>query len=283
MRGYLKPLPIVDVNPKVAHSVRLYPIQPVRTFEDDSFCFPSPQFQNIVAFYYQIHLDDKKSRYIYPTGNTGVVCRLDCRQPTSYLVGTPTYPRKAEYVVSNGDYFVALFWLGVGYCLFPTPPAELTDSYFPMAEVFPDDSQRFTEEMALAQSFQRRVQIFEGFLSKIMAESRQIPKQHARLLYNSCLASESSFEREMVKQPKIDLSSRQIRRLYLKYLGIPPKLYSRIFRYQKALRFMNAYPGDCMAGLAIDHGYFDQSHFIKEFRRFQGETPVEFLRKLINN
>jgi AraC-like DNA-binding protein len=35
-----------------------------------------------------------------------------------------------------------------------------------------------------------------------------------------------------------------------------------------------------MAGLATGQGYFDQSHFIKEFKRFQGVAPAEFIRKL---
>jgi AraC-like DNA-binding protein len=37
---------------------------------------------------------------------------------------------------------------------------------------------------------------------------------------------------------------------------------------------------DSMAGLAVDLGYFDQSHFIKEFKRFQGFTPAEFIRRI---
>jgi hypothetical protein len=279
VKGSIRQLPIVDMNPNAAHKARLYPIQPVRIYEDDSFCFPSRPYWNFVAFYYQIRLDARKSRSIYPTGHTGVVCRLDNLRPASYVVGTPTVPREAEYADVHGDYFIALFWLGMGYCLFPVPPAEIADGSVPLDAMYPESSQRFTRSMALAGSFQHRVHIFEEFLSKIIAGSRKIPQHHVQLLYNVCNSAEKCLDIETGEPNRIDLSSRQVRRLFLRYLGIPPNLASRIFRYQKALRVLNAHPEDCLAGLAIDQGYFDQSHFIKEFKRFQGETPTEFLYK----
>ena len=272
-------LPILDVNPVGDTAARLYPIQPYRIDEGDYVSFPSSRFKDIVAFYYQMRIDESKTRTIYPAGNTAVVCRLDNDRPKLCLVGTPTVPRKAEYVVSNGDYFAALFWLGMGYCIFPNPPSEIIDAHIPLDEIFPEASERFTEEMALAESFHRRVQLFERFLSEIMIDTRQIPRQHTQLLENLCRTSDTFWDEDFKKSRHPEFSNRHIRRLCIKYLGLSPKLFRRIFRYQKTLRFLNAYPEDCMAGLALDQGYFDQSHFIKEFRRFQGETPTEFIRK----
>ena len=77
-----------------------------------------------------------------------------------------------------------------------------------------------------------------------------------------------------------EFTIRHIRRLCIKYFGIPPNLISRIIRNPKTLRFLNVLPAVRMADLAAEQGYFDQFDFIKEFKRFQGVTPIEFIRRL---
>ena len=280
MKQYLRRLPILDVNPDGYTSGRLYPVQPYRMDEAVNIGFPTRPYDDFVAFYHQIRVDENDSEKIYPSGNSAVVCRLDNHRPKSILVGTPTFPRKAEYVVSKGEYFVALFWLGMGYCLFPIPPSEIVDCHIPLDEIFLEASQRLTEEMALAKSFHRRVYLFERFLSEIIIDSRQIPAQHKPLIKTISKASETSFDANVQKAGQAEFSRRHIRRLCIKYLGISPNLINRIIRYQKTLHFLNARQEDHMACLATEQGYFDQSHFIKEFKRFQEVAPAEFIRKL---
>jgi AraC-like DNA-binding protein len=271
-------LPILDVNPDSDAATRLYPIQPYRMDEGVYVRFPSRPYRDIVAFYHQIRITDYDNGDIYPSGNTAVVCRLDHDRPKSFLVGTPTFSRNAEYVVSKGDYFVALFWLGMGYCLFPNPPTEIVDRHIPLDEIYPDVSPRFTEEMALAKTFHRRVYLFERFLSEIIIDSRRIPTQHSRLINAIYRGAQSSLDYDAKETLRADFSARHVRRLCVKYLGVSPNLLSRIIRYQKTLHLINAHPEDCIAGLAAEQGYFDQSHFIKEFRRFHSITPAEFIR-----
>ena len=279
MQQYLRRLPILDVNPDGYASSRMYPIQPYRINKGVNIGFPSRPYHDFVAFYHQIRIGENESGMIYPAGNSAVVCRLNNLRPKSFLVGTPTFPRRAEYVDSKSEYFVALFWLGMGYCLFPVLPSEIIDTHFSLDEIFPEASQRLAEEMALAKSFHRRVCIFELFLSKIIADSRQIPAPHKLLLKAISQVSETSIDDIAPKACQAEFTSRHIRRLCIKYLGISPNLITRIIRYQKILRFLNVHPDDHMAGLATDQGYFDQSHFIKEFKRFQGVTPIEFISR----
>jgi AraC-like DNA-binding protein len=280
MKRYIRGLPILDVNPDGYTSGHLYPIQPYRMDEGVNIGFPSRPYDNFVAFYHQIRLDENESRKIYPAGNSAVVCCLDNHRTKSILVGTPTFPRKAEYAVSKSEYFVAFFWLGMGYCLFPIPPSEIIDIHIPLDEIFPEASKSLTEEMGLAKSFHRRVYLFERFLSEIIIDLRPIPAQHKLLIKTISRASETSFDDNAKKACHAEFTSRHIRRLCIKYLGISPNLIRRIIRYQKTLHFLNVHPEDQMAGLAAQQGYFDQSHFIKEFKRFQSITPTEFICRL---
>lgn len=72
------------------------------------------------------------------------------------------------------------------------------------------------------------------------------------------------------------LSKRQFERVFHETVGMNPKEYSRVVRFQKALRLMQD-GDDNFIGIASDCGYSDQSHFIREFKLFSGIPPYYFL------
>lgn len=75
------------------------------------------------------------------------------------------------------------------------------------------------------------------------------------------------------------LSKKQFERLFNLLVGINPKEYTRIVRFQKALEQMQHQPGEInQAQIACASGYADQSHFIREFKKFCGYTPMSLLK-----
>ena len=74
------------------------------------------------------------------------------------------------------------------------------------------------------------------------------------------------------------VSKKQFERLFKELVGTNPKEYARIVRFQKSLKLLQHYSdGANQAQLAYQCGYADQSHFIREFRRFSGYTPLSLL------
>jgi len=69
------------------------------------------------------------------------------------------------------------------------------------------------------------------------------------------------------------VSSRQVDRLFARYLGIAPKVVARILRFQRTIRGLMQDPSGSLAELAVSAGYFDQAHFIKDFKRLSGGVP----------
>jgi len=80
----------------------------------------------------------------------------------------------------------------------------------------------------------------------------------------------------------IPLSERTIQRRFVSVVGITPKYYLRINRYQRTsiLLRQSKQPLKSMTQLALDMGYADHSHMIREFQHFIGMTPHEFLAKI---
>ncbi len=68
------------------------------------------------------------------------------------------------------------------------------------------------------------------------------------------------------------ITSRYLQKLFLQYTGLTPKLYSKITRFQHSLRLVTQ-KDTSLTSIAYDSGYFDQSHFIREFKSFTGLTP----------
>lgn len=73
------------------------------------------------------------------------------------------------------------------------------------------------------------------------------------------------------------LSPKQFRRVFTAHIGINPKDFLRIIRFQHALFVLQSSPDLLFSRLAYECGYSDQSHLIHEFKTFSGYTPKEYL------
>ena len=70
------------------------------------------------------------------------------------------------------------------------------------------------------------------------------------------------------------LSIRQFERRFAAQVGLPPKRYARIVRFNAALEAKAIAPGRKWTDIAYELGYFDQMHMIRDFESFAGETPT---------
>lgn len=62
-------------------------------------------------------------------------------------------------------------------------------------------------------------------------------------------------------------------------VGVTPKMLGRILRFSRAVRLLDAVPTPSWVEVAVECGYYDQAHFIKDFRSFAGGTPTDFLAR----
>ena len=71
------------------------------------------------------------------------------------------------------------------------------------------------------------------------------------------------------------ISIRHVDRLFRQHLGVAPKTFARIARFQNAITLLKSDPGCTLADVAARFGYYDQSHFVRDFRRFAGAPPKQ--------
>lgn len=91
-----------------------------------------------------------------------------------------------------------------------------------------------------------------------------------QLLHNSRLLTVKDIAREAC------LSTKQLERRFKERLGVNPKLYERIIRFDKAFRLRNARPDFDWLRIAVETDYHDYKHLAKEYKDFTGLTPTAF-------
>ena len=75
----------------------------------------------------------------------------------------------------------------------------------------------------------------------------------------------------------LNMSERTLERHFLIHVGVPPKRFSRIIRFQSALKDLRVSKN--LTQVSFQNEYFDQSHFNREFKEFTGTTPTMFMSK----
>jgi transcriptional regulator GlxA family with amidase domain len=74
----------------------------------------------------------------------------------------------------------------------------------------------------------------------------------------------------------LNMSQRQIERLYQLQVGLSPKYYSRLLRIDTARKALK-HPAQSLTDLGLSLGFYDQSHFIREFKTVIGMTPRAYV------
>lgn len=79
---------------------------------------------------------------------------------------------------------------------------------------------------------------------------------------------------------KYNINIKQMERIFLKYTGVSPKVFKKISRFQNIINNLQNYKS--LTELAHHYDYYDQSHFIKEFKVFSKVSPKQFLKEKVS-
>ena len=151
---------------------------------------------------------------------------------------------------------------------------ELTDQSIPFTAVFGQKGEVLQAEVAQATSSEEAVRRLAGFLA-----TNKVNRSETLLVGE--IAKDIASYRGDIKVADLSAryrySKRYIEKLFREKVGVHPKLFSRIIRLQHTLKSLNNCPPAQLTRLAYQSDYFDQSHFIRDFKDLAGITPREYL------
>lgn len=196
-------------------------------------------------------------------------------QPRAMVLGQVMDPFYIEPVGEVDTFAVSFFPLGFSN-LINRPLDELVNKETPLDQLFePELIRQLEESMIKTTSTQERIQAFETFLFGLLTESKvidQIVKTTVDVIYEKSGHVKLS---EIVGNDKTQ--RKRLERQFKKHIGLSPKQLGKVIRMQAALSLLLNKDGQSLTDIAYSSNYYDQSHFIRDFKEFTGKTPKDFL------
>jgi len=155
---------------------------------------------------------------------------------------------------------------------------ELLDTHASLQDIWGRGALEIRERISAERTDARRLQILQdALLSRLVRR----PERHPAVL------SALDYFRRNPSRPivgnvarEVGLSNRRFIDVFNFQVGVKPKLFLRIQRFQRVLQKVHLLPVVDWGQLALEQGYFDQSHLIRDFVAFSGLSPADYLRRL---
>jgi AraC-like DNA-binding protein len=178
-----------------------------------------------------------------------------------------------RYIGGNFLNFTIVFQPAALFRLTGTPSSEFTNKYLDAGCIFPKSIGFVYEQLQYAQSYDEMILIADWFISSVVRNARK----NAHLLDSVTRAMMGNDNNSIDWLAKEScLSPKQFKRKFNERTGVNPKTYSRIIRFTKAYNIKNAYPNIDWLRIAVECGYFDYQHLVKDYKDFTGQPPTEF-------
>jgi AraC-like DNA-binding protein len=243
----------------------------------------SPRLQGIVDRVWRVDdaAPEPTAEAICPDGRTEIVLHLgepmrqrrrdgDVNQPRNLLVAQMAAP---VTIVPTGRVSMvgARFVAGALHRLLPMPQDRLRGQILDLDSVWRSWARSTADRVASAASPAAGLDALERAIEELLPGEH--PDDDRRSMERAIAALRVSGGSAPIEglAHATGLSRRQFERRFNERVGLSPRLFGRIVRFQRAVRHLGIESG---AAVAARCGYADQAHLVREFRRFAGQTPT---------
>lgn len=203
--------------------------------------------------------------------------RFAARRKNTWIWGVVTgkFTRTLE---GKGHVLGIKFRPGAFYAFFQKPVATFTDDMLPFKEVFDDDPERLEEELLCNENDELMVHRVEAFLLRHLPERDPRIEEINQIIH--CIMHEKIILKVDDLVERFSYGKRTLQRLFRQYVGVSPKWVIQRYQLHEAAEQMVAGQAENWPTMALELGYFDQAHFIRDFKAIVGQSPAEYARSI---
>ncbi len=260
------------------NEIRRYPVQ-------------HPLLKNHIKFFWELHIENAQLNHkIIPQRNINLRFNLNetahsvCSSGIDHLLEDVYFSGlqdhfKNSHLKLNGkvDVLGVCFSPNGFYPFFKIPVSEFKNQLLGAREVGLKLANTISERLKESPSVDVRLTILENELALLLVNGNQNPDNFRRI-FNSLKKSDNTLQISEFCQ-RNNISIRNLERMYNKYVGVSANTYGTLNRFHTSLNRLLISDYSKLSDIAFDNGYFDQMHFIKEFKRFAGNTPKSFVKQ----
>lgn len=227
----------------------------------------------LLAQYYNfvVSSSPEHSLVAVPDGTIDIVFHLDDSRPRAYVCGSVKKGKTMAFG-RNKEYFGVRFYPSAAEQLLECPLDEFTDQEIPLEDIQPQ-ARNLAEFICQAETFEQRMRLFDQYQASFNEQENPVPMIVSYILEQIHLTNGEIRIQEL--ESRTGYTSRHIDNIFKRHVGITPKLYTRIVRFQRIFDRVQSRNHLDFTCLAEDAGYYDQAHFINEFKSFSMSTPSQ--------
>lgn len=259
---------------------KVIPIQPYIILNTDDLQKKIMKQKGISHFYeFTVEKGTNKHFQAVPDGSVDLLFGIGNDNVQTYISGTVFHVK--EWPIEEGKtYFGVRFQ--PGRCKLPESLV-IQDIIDTDLEIDNDCyGQNLADRIAEAEGLEERVRIFYEAYQKVEGQCDRESGTNQLQIYlqNRICQTGGKISIQTLAQ-ETGYSECYIRRVFQRVHGISPKVFEKFVRFQSLLKRMNFEAERIdISEIAVDCGYYDQSHMIKDFRKFSGVTPDQFLKMI---
>jgi AraC-like DNA-binding protein len=257
---------------------QFYPSEPLRPYIRHYYLFESTSasdFEDIV----------------YPSGDMEIIfnladgswhCLADNQlrlNPDIELWGQITKPLRIKSTGKHIMLGVKFFTHSAAYFI-DYDINRLNDGVFDLSHILGNSIKTLHRQLLETSDIEVRLNLLERYLFRKLANNQR--KLYAIDKVGQMLSSiQSHFSENRLRDvaSKHNVTPRYLHKLVNQYTGLSPKSFNKISRFKLSLKLMSSNE-QALTSVAYSCGYFDQSHFIRDFKSFTGVTPSTYLQNL---
>lgn len=208
---------------------------------------------------------------VLPYGCFDLIIHLNDRARNVLLSGPHSESRIRIIDSSPASVLGVQFKPGGASALFRIPATEFQNLHVPLDTLWSGSTEELLDQLTEAGSVSRQFQILERFLCARLLPVYTTPPVIAFALRHFQATPQTHPVSDVVL--RTGFSQTQFTEMFRRTIGLTPKLFCRIQRFQAVLRgVVSGHPTD-WADVAAAHGFFDQAHLIHDFQALGGLTP----------
>jgi AraC-like DNA-binding protein len=226
---------------------------------------------------------------LMPTGEACIIVNLrddplrlyaydDLDRSDTYGFAMLSGARTQPFVIDNQQQdriFGIQFRPAGGFPFFPIPASETADLAVPLDCVWRSRANEFRERLLAADDVSSMFEIAESFM--LAQAARTLHRAVRFSLKRFCHVPHASTVADVADQ--LNLSQRHLIQVFREQVGLTPKTFCRVRRFQYVLQSIHLAPQPDWAQVALEFGYYDQAHFAHDFRCFSGFTPTQYWQR----
>lgn len=230
-----------------------------------------------ISHFYAFDVAHSSNLLAVPDGCVDIVFDCDATRPSARICGTPL-TAQAVQLHQHHHYFGVRFSPGIIPGFINVLAEELTERELDLLEVS-GFAQRIFESIVQAPLLGDQMRLFNDYLApRLMGKTSRL----TAMIIQQTLRHRGDVRIQQLE----DLSgytSRTVHRQFSQDTGMSPKTFCRIIRCQAALDTLNTQHDVSFSQLALDLGFSDQSHFLRDFKKLVSTTPCDYQRKMLQN